>query len=155
MVHQPPILILDEPTAGVDVELRRNLWENVKKLNKIGVTIILTTHYLFEAQEMCDRIAIINKGNLVALDTTKKLLDRTKAKKITFKLKEFNSSLTLELPNVKFLIESNNKISVNYEKESINFELLINYLNKKNLKILDISIDEGDLEDVFIQLTKN
>ena len=155
MVHQPPILVLDEPTAGVDVELRKNLWENVKELNKIGVTIILTTHYLFEAQEMCDRIAIINKGNLVALDTTKKLLDRIKTKKITFKLKEFDSNLTLNLPNVKFLIESNNTISINYEKELINFEHLINYLKEKNLKILDITIDEGDLEDVFIQLTKN
>ncbi len=155
MVHQPPILVLDEPTAGVDVELRKNLWENVKELNKIGVTIILTTHYLFEAQEMCDRIAIINKGNLVALDTTKKLLDRIKTKKITFKLKEFDLNLNLSLPNVKFLIESNNTISINYEKELINFEDLINYLREKNLKILDISIDEGDLEDVFIQLTKN
>ena len=75
MVHQPPILILDEPTAGVDVELRNNLWENVKALNKEGVTIILTTHYLIEAQEMCDRIAIIDKGNLVALDTTEKVLE--------------------------------------------------------------------------------
>ena len=155
MVHQPPILVLDEPTAGVDVELRKNLWENVKELNKIGVTIILTTHYLFEAQEMCDRIAIINKGNLVALDTTKKLLDRIKTKKITFKLEEFDINLNLNLPNVKFLIESNNTISINYEKELINFEDLINYLKEKNLKILDISIDEGDLEDVFIQLTKN
>ncbi len=155
MVHQPPILVLDEPTAGVDVELRKNLWENVKQLNKIGVTIILTTHYLFEAQEMCDRIAIINKGNLVALDTTKKLLDRIKTKKITFKLEEFQSNLELSLPNVKFLVQSNNTIAVNYEKESINFEQLINYLKEKNLKILDISIDEGDLEDVFIQLTKN
>ena len=74
MVHQPPILVLDEPTAGVDVELRQNLWENVKNLNKQGVTIILTTHYLFEAQEMCDRIAILNKGDLVAHDTTKNYL---------------------------------------------------------------------------------
>ena len=155
MVHQPPILILDEPTAGVDVELRNNLWSNVKELNKEGVTIILTTHYLFEAQEMCDRIAIINKGNLVALDTTKKLLERIKKKKIIFKLKKFESNLNLSLPNVKFLIESNDTITVNYEKESINFEQLINYLKEKNLKILDISIDEGDLEDVFIQLTKN
>ena len=155
MVHQPPILVLDEPTAGVDVELRKNLWENVKELNKIGVTIILTTHYLFEAQEMCDRIAIINKGNLVALDTTKKLLDRIKTKKITFKLKEFDPSLALSLPNVKFVIESNNTISLNYDKELINFDYLINYLKEKNLKILDISIDEGDLEDVFIKLTKN
>ena len=155
MVHQPPILVLDEPTAGVDVELRKNLWENVKELNKIGVTIILTTHYLFEAQEMCNRIAIINKGNLVALDTTKKLLDRIKVKKILFKLKEFESNITLELPNVEFLIESNDTIAVNYEKDLINFEQLTNYLKQKNLKILDISIDEGDLEDVFIKLTKN
>ena len=81
MVHQPPILILDEPTAGVDVELRNNLWKNVKELNKEGVTIILTTHYLLEAQEMCDRIAIIDKGNLVALDTTENLLERIKTKK--------------------------------------------------------------------------
>jgi len=80
MVHQPPVLILDEPTAGVDVELRKNLWTNVKELNKEGVTIILTTHYLFEAQEMCDRIAIIDKGNLVAFDTTQKLLDRIQLK---------------------------------------------------------------------------
>ena len=155
MVHQPPILVLDEPTAGVDVELRKNLWENLKELNKIGVTIILTTHYLFEAQEMCDRIAIINKGNLVALDTTKKLLERIKTKKITFKLKEFDSNLILKLPNVKFSIESKDSILVNYEKESIDFEQLINYLKQKNLKILDISIDEGNLEDVFIKLTKN
>ena len=85
MVHQPPILILDEPTAGVDVELRNNLWKNVKALNKEGVTIILTTHYLTEAEEMCDRIAIIDKGNLVALDTTEKLLERIKTKKSILK----------------------------------------------------------------------
>ena len=155
MVHQPPILVLDEPTAGVDVELRKNLWKNVKELNKIGVTIILTTHYLFEAQEMCDRIAIINKGNLVALDTTKKLLDRIKIKKILFKLKKFETNIILKLPNVKFFVESNDTIVVSYEKDTINFEELTNYLKEKNLKILDISIDEGDLEDVFIQLTKN
>ena len=76
MVHQPPIIILDEPTAGVDVELRNTLWENVKSLNKQGITTILTTHYLEEAEKMCDRIAIINKGNLVALDTTEKLLEK-------------------------------------------------------------------------------
>ncbi len=155
MVHQPPILVLDEPTAGVDVELRKNLWDNVKELNKIGVTIILTTHYLFEAQEMCDRIAIINKGNLVAFDTTNKLLERIKTKKITFKLKEFDSNISLNLPNVKFLIGSNDTIKVHYEKKSIDFEFIINYLKQKNLKILDISIEEGGLEDVFIQLTKN
>ena len=75
MVHRPPILVLDEPTAGVDVELRKNLWSNVRALNKQGVTIILTTHYLHEAQEMCNKIAIIDKGNLITLDTTDNLLD--------------------------------------------------------------------------------
>ncbi len=155
MVHQPPILVLDEPTAGVDVELRKNLWKNVLELNKIGVTIILTTHYLFEAQEMCDRIAIINKGNLVALDTTKKLLDRIKTKKILFKIDKLDQNLKLSLPNMAFEINLDNTISVNYEKENIDFDYLINYLKSNNLKILDISIDEGNLEDVFIQLTKN
>ena len=84
LVHQPPIIILDEPTAGVDVELRSNLWKNVKSLNKQGVTIILTTHYLLEAEEMCDRIGILNKGNLVALDSTKNLLKRIQTKIVTF-----------------------------------------------------------------------
>ena len=155
MVHQPPILVLDEPTAGVDVELRKNLWDNVKKLNKEGVTIILTTHYLFEAQEMCERIAILNKGNLVALDTTERLLDRIKTKKIIFKMEKFDLNVKLSMQGIKFLIASNDTIIVNYEKNSVNFENLISYLRKNNLKIRDISIDEGDLEDVFIQLTKN
>ena len=84
-------------------------------------SIILTTHYLFEAQEMCDRIAIINKGNLVALDTTKKLLDRIKIKKILFKLKKFETNIILKLPNVKFFVESNDTIVVSYEKDTINF----------------------------------
>ena len=102
MVHQPPILVLDEPTAGVDVELRKNLWENVRALNKEGVTIILTTHYLFEAQEMCDRIAIIDKGNLVALDTTQKLLDSIQTKKITFKTSQTHNVKNLVLSGVQF-----------------------------------------------------
>ncbi len=88
MVHRPPILVLDEPTAGVDVELRHNLWNNVKALNRRGVTIILTTHAIYEAQEMCNRIAILNKGNLVTLDTTDNLLDSIKTKKIIFKVKK-------------------------------------------------------------------
>ncbi len=155
MVHQPPILVLDEPTAGVDVELRKNLWDNVKELNKIGVTIILTTHYLFEAQEMCNRIAILNKGNLVALDTTEKLLERVKTKRIIFKLDRFDENIKLSQPNMTFSVNSNSTIAVNYEKNSIDYENLINYLKKNNLKIRDISIDEGGLEDVFIQLTKN
>ena len=153
MVHQPPILILDEPTAGVDVELRNNLWNNVKELNKEGVTIILTTHYLFEAQEMCDRIAIIDKGNLVALDTTQRLLDRIQTKKINFKVKNIDKNKILKMEGIQFKIDSNDSISVTYEKNSLNFGEIINYLSKNNVKILDIVTEDGDLEDVFIQLT--
>ncbi len=155
MVHQPPILILDEPTAGVDVELRNNLWENVKALNKEGVTIILTTHYLIEAQEMCDRIAIINKGNLVALDTTEKLLERIKTKKINFKVKNIELDKNLMMKDINFKINSKNSIIVTYEKNSLDFEEIINYLNENNIKIEDISTEDGDLEDVFVQLTKH
>ena len=155
MVHQPPILILDEPTAGVDVELRNNLWENVKALNKEGVTIILTTHYLIEAQEMCDRIAIINKGNLVALDTTEKLLERIKTKKINFKVKNIELNKNLMMKDINFKINSKNSILVTYEKNSLDFGEIINYLNENNIKIEDISTEDGDLEDVFVQLTKH
>ena len=155
MVHQPPILILDEPTAGVDVELRNNLWENVKELNKEGVTIILTTHYLTEAQEMCDRIAIINKGNLVALDTTTKLLERIKTKKINFKVKNIDLNKNFEKKGINFQIVSKNSIIVTYEKNSLDFEEIVNYLNENNVKIEDISTEDGDLEDVFVQLTKH
>ena len=155
MVHQPPILILDEPTAGVDVELRNKLWENVKALNKEGVTIILTTHYFIEAQEMCDRIAIIDRGNLVALDTTEKLLERIKTKKINFKVKNIELSKNLIMKDINFKINSENSILVTYEKKSIDFGEIVNYLNKNNIKIEDISTEDGDLEDVFIKLIKH
>ena len=155
MVHQPPILILDEPTAGVDVELRNILWKNVKELNKEGVTIILTTHYLLEAQEMCDRIAIIDKGNLVALDTTQKLLERIQTKKINFTVKDVDINKSLLIKGIKLKIISKNLISATYEKGSLDFREIINYLNQNEIKVVDISTEEGDLEDVFIQLTKH
>ena len=155
MVHQPPILILDEPTAGVDVELRNKLWDNVKELNKEGVTIILTTHYLLEAQEMCDRIAIIDRGNLVALDTTKKLLERIQNKKINFIVKDVDLNKSLSMKNIQFKINSKNLISATYEKNLLDFGEIINYLNQNEIKIEDISTEDGDLEDVFVQLTKH
>ena len=155
MVHQPPVLILDEPTAGVDVELRKNLWSNVKELNREGVTIILTTHYLFEAQEMCNRIAIIDKGNLVALDTTQKLLDRIQTKKINFKVENIDINKNLKMRGIQFKIISKNSISVIYEKNSFNFGEIISYLSQNSIKILDIVTEDGDLEDVFVQLTNN
>ena len=155
MVHQPPILVLDEPTAGVDVELRNNLWENVKELNKEGVTIILTTHYLIEAQQMCDRIAIIDKGNLVALDTTENLLKRIKTKKINLKVKNISLNENLLMKDINFKIKSKNSIVITYEKNSLDFGEIVNYLNQNNIKIEDISTEDGDLEDVFVQLTKH
>ena len=155
MVHQPPILVLDEPTAGVVVELRKNLWDNVKALNKEGVTIILTTHYLFEAQEMCDRIAIIDKGNLVALDTTQKLLDRIQTKKINFKTSKIDSVKNLILPGVQFNSEDSNTITAIYEKNSFKFDDIADVFKKNNIKILDIATEDGDLEDVFVQLTNS
>ena len=153
LVHQPPILILDEPTAGVDVELRKNLWGNVKELNKLGVTIILTTHYLYEAQEMCDRIGIINKGNLVALNTTQKLLEQIETKKIKFKVKNFNNFEKIKLNNVKFTKDDSEIIAI-YNKNKFKFDEIINIV-KKNVEILDISTDDADLEDVFLEVTNN
>jgi ABC-2 type transport system ATP-binding protein len=153
MVHQPPILILDEPTAGIDVKLRKNLWENVKELNKLGVTIILTTHYLYEAQEMCDRIGIINKGNLVALNTTQKLLEQIETKKIKFKVKNFNNFEKIKLNNVKFIKDDSEIIAI-YNKNKFKFDEIINIV-KKNVEILDLSTEDADLEDVFLEVTNN
>jgi len=155
MVHQPPILVLDEPTAGVDVELRKNLWENVKSLNKQGVTIILTTHYLFEAQEMCDRIAILNKGNLVAHDTTKNLLNRIKTKKIIFKVNKSIDLSKKKISGLSFSSNVSNEIIISYERNKHKIEDIINIIKSEGIEIIDISTEDGNLEDVFIQLTKN
>jgi len=155
MVHRPPILVLDEPTAGVDVQLRKNLWSNVRTLNKQGVTIILTTHLMYEAQEMCDRIAIINKGNLIALDTTGNLLDSIKTKKIIFKVKKIVTINQKNLNGIKFSYESNNEITVLYERKKHKIDEIINKIKNAGMEIYDISTDEGNLEDVFVHLTKN
>jgi len=155
MVHRPPILVLDEPTAGVDVQLRKNLWNNVKALNKQGVTIILTTHLMYEAQEMCNKIAIINKGNLIALDTTDNLLDSIKTKKIIFKVKKINTINSEDLNGIKFSYNSNNEITALYERKKHKIDQIINKVKNAGMEIYDISTDEGNLEDVFIDLTKN
>ena len=151
MVHQPPLLILDEPSAGVDVELRQNLWKNVSELNKIGVTIILTTHNLYEAQDMCDRIGIINKGNLVALDSTSKLLDRIETKKIKFKVSNLDKFDEIVLNGVKFT-KNGTQIEASYDKNKFKFDQIINVV-KKSAEIVDISTEDGDLEDIFLKLT--
>ena len=155
LVHQPPIVFLDEPTAGVDVQLRQNLWKNVRLLNDLGVTIILTTHYLEEAEEMCDRIAILNKGNIVALDSTKNLLDKIQTKKVTFKTDKKINIMNEDLSSLKIISKLGTEICISYEKSQNNMENLINLIKKNNTKILDISTDDGDLEDVFLRLIKN
>ena len=104
---------------------------------------------------MCDRIAIIDKGNLVALDTTQKLLDRIQTKKITFKVENMDVNKILQMEGIQFKTSSKDSISVTYEKNSFNFEEIINYLSKNGIKILDIVTEDGDLEDVFVQLTNN
>ena len=155
MVHRPPILVLDEPTAGVDVQLRQNLWDNVKELNKQGVTIILTTHLMYEAEEMCNKIAILNKGNLVTLDTTDNLLDRIRTKKIIFKVKKIVTINQKNLNGIKFSYKSNNEITALYERKKHKIDEIINKVKNMGMEIYDISTDEGDLEDVFIDLTKS
>ncbi len=155
LVHQPPIIILDEPTAGVDVELRRNLWDNVKKLNKQGVTIILTTHYLHEAEAVCDRIGILNKGNLVALDSTKNLINRIQTKKAIFKI---NKKVALEsnsLKSIKVISNNENELVIFYEKSKTNIDEIIKFLQNQDIEIIDISTDDADLEEVFVKLTKD
>ena len=155
MVHRPPILVLDEPTAGVDVKLRQNLWNNVKDLNNQGVTIILTTHLMYEAEKMCNRIAILNEGNLVTLDTTENLLDRIKTKKIIFKVKKIIKINTKDLNGIKFYYKTNNEITALYEKKRHKIDEIINKVKNAGMEIYDISTDEGNLEDVFIDLTKS
>jgi len=137
------------------VELRQNLWKNVRLLNDLGVTIILTTHYLEEAEEMCDRIAILNKGNIVALDSTKNLLNRIQTKKITFKTDKIINIKDEEIDSLKIISKSGTEICVSYEKSKIQFEELINLIKENDVKILDISTDDVDLEDVFLRLIKN
>ncbi len=155
LVHQPPIIILDEPTAGVDVELRNKLWENVKSLNKQGVTVILTTHYLYEAEEMCYRISIINNGNLVALDTTKNLLKRIKTKIVKFTLDKKIDIKNDSLNSLKLINNNEKFLTVSYEKSKININEIISLINMQKANILDISTDDGKLEDVFIKLTNS
>ena len=155
LVHKPPILKLEEPTAGVDVELRRKLWENVKLLNKIGFTIILTTHYLIEAEEMCDRIGILSKGHLVALDTTKNLINKIQTKNVTFTINEKTKIDNIPLKSLKILSQVDNRITLSYEKNSLKIDEIISYFADKNINILDITTDDANIEDVYTSLIKN
>ena len=154
MVHSPPILVLDEPTAGVDIELRRQLWDNVRALNDTGVTVLLTTHYLEEAEELCDRIAIINHGEVIADEDTESLLSRIDNKEIRFRLdREFDGVPTgLE----SFAPEKTGQRSLifRYSPAEQSAGAFIQAIQKAGYGIADISTDDSDLEDVFLQLTQ-
>ncbi len=154
MVHDPEILILDEPTAGVDVELRSNLWENIHKLNQSGKTIIITTHYLHEAEELCNEIAIINEGKLIAHDTTvniKSFLDKVTVI-VDYNDNSFDLSGLNEL-NLEIKIK-NRQVQVNYKPSEVDFNLMLNALNSSGSQIINMKIIETKLEDVFLQLTQ-
>ena len=155
LVHKPPIVILDEPTAGVDVELRRNLWENIRSLRKLGVTIILTTHYLQEAEELCDRVGIIHKGSLIALDTTENMLNKIQTKTIRF---EINKKVVLNDKNNKdynILTNTDLEFKIEYNKQEFNIQKIIKLLENQGIVIKDIKSEDPDLEDVFVNLTNN
>lgn len=155
LVHTPPILVLDEPTAGVDVELRQMLWENVRKLNRAGVTIVLTTHYLEEAEELCDQIAIINHGEIVANEEKETLLGRIDNKEIRFRFE----NEVLEIPDAlaKFnpTKDGNRTISLRYSPNETGMEDMLSIVQSMGNKITDISTHDSDLEDVFLQITRN
>ena len=154
MVHNPEILILDEPTAGVDVELRSNLWENIHKLNQNGKTIIITTHYLHEAEELCNEIAIINEGKLIAHDTTKNIKSFLDKMTVIVDYNDNNFDLS-ELNKLSLDIQIIDKqVQINYKPSEINFNVMLNAVNSSGSQIKDMKIIETKLEDVFLQLTQ-
>jgi len=153
MVHNPPILVLDEPTAGVDVELRKQLWDNVKLLNDQGVTIILTTHYLEEAEELCDRIAIINHGEIIACEDKESLLERIDNKEVKFRLDRPFEDMPQSLLQFGAQKEGRRSVLVRYSPAEQSVGEIIEAIQKSGYGISDITTDDSDLEDVFLQLT--
>lgn len=153
MVHSPPILVLDEPTAGVDVELRRQLWEQVMVLNAQGVTIILTTHYLEEAEQLCDRIAIIDKGSLLASDTKVNLLNQLGTKQLIVTLASTIDTLSPQVQAFAPRITGPNQIEFQFARGDGHSMQILDALRSSGLEISDISTEEAGLEDVFLRIT--
>jgi ABC-2 type transport system ATP-binding protein len=153
LVHTPPILILDEPTAGVDVELRRQLWEYVRKLNTQGTTIVLTTHYLEEAQEMCDQIAIINHGAVTACEPTPRLLRRLNYKTLVVRPEPMLDGVPAALKDLDPMLRKDGQIAITYRTGEHSIENLLARLRDAGVGIGDLATEEPDLEDVFVALT--
>ena len=155
LVHAPKVVILDEPTAGVDIELREMLWDYMKYLNENGTTIILTTHYLEEAEALCAKIAILNNGELIACNDTSDLLARVNLKVINIKCSNLNLK-KIDLPDKASLKENKNqKLSISYDRNEIKTDQLIDCLRTQGIEIIDLSTEEADLADVFRLLTKD
>jgi ABC-2 type transport system ATP-binding protein len=152
MVHNPPVLILDEPTAGVDVELRRQLWAYVEELNKKGVTIVLTTHYLQEAEELCDTIAIMNRGQVVACESKTNLLRRMDTRTVVVTPEQ---PLVIAPPLAPFdaRIRADGRLAVAFKTSESGVEAVLNAVRAAGVRIKDLSTEDPDLEDVFMSLT--
>lgn len=153
LVHSPPVLILDEPTAGVDVELRRSLWAYVRELHARGTTIILTTHYLEEAEELCDTIAIVNNGEIIAAEPTPQLLKRLDHKTLTLVLKEALETVPDTLSDVDATIRSDGSLAITYRASETGIGRLLEKVREAGIGIADLATEEPDLEDVFVALT--
>ncbi len=154
MVHSPPILVLDEPTAGVDVELRHQLWETVRELNAQGVTILLTTHYLEEAEQLCERIAIIHHGKVVACDTTSALLSRLDSKMLALTTAEEITAIPAMLEPFQPELKSKRQITLSYRPSVTPVGQILAAVQAAGLNILDLSTEETGLEDIFLSLTR-
>ena len=152
LVHNPPILILDEPTAGVDVELRRQLWEYVRRINAEGVTILLTTHYLEEAQELCDTIAIMNRGEVVACEPTSQLLRRLDTRNVVV-TPETELSAVPFVAGFDVVARANGAFAISYKKGQSSVEQVLAAVRAAGITISDITTEDPDLEDVFLALT--
>jgi len=153
MVHSPPILVLDEPTAGVDVELRRQLWELVTDLNREGVTVVLTTHYLEEAEELCDEIAIINHGELIAHKPTRELVEMAREKIVAVTVAGDLTAPPAHKAFHKVELKGERGVEVTYDKDRMNAGQVLAILQEQGLTVEDVTTREADLEDVFVQLT--
>jgi ABC-2 type transport system ATP-binding protein len=152
LVHAPHVLVLDEPTAGVDIELRQMLWANVRKLNEQGMTIILTTHYLEEAEEMCDEIAIIHQGEVVARDSTSNLLGRLDAKAMVIQPEGPVTELP-EGPGIEASRRADGALVVRYRRAQTSADAVLEAIRAAGIRIRDVRTEEPDLEDVFLALT--
>ncbi len=154
MVHNPPVLVLDEPTAGVDIELRQQLWGHVRELNRLGTTILLTTHYLEEAEELCDRIAIINHGKVIACDTTEALLRRLDNKALTITLGKDLDAVPDRLAPFNVELVDRRRLVFHYRPSESPVPDFLAALSELGLTVQDITTEETDLEDLFLQLTR-